>query len=363
MTLVDNCFDMFGKSAYIIFSANSCGTPVWGTTGVNDLTLTALNRNVGGVVTADTAVAHGFQADMLVMVSNSADASFNGTYRVTNVLDADTFTYTTGGGVGASAGGTVRADTAAYVDSGAPNVLIESGSSESSGGHGYPGRNFYHAILDPAKNSGSHATVFLNLTVNEPIYIEGTHKFVSVGTAARTQTAKNFATIARAANVVTATFGAAHLLAVNDAIRVAAVTCGGGGACGTSFAGDFLVVTVPNATTATWAQVGAAEAGDNATGNAVQNMGVINGTNNLWLTTLGDYFGNGQGWAAFGTAIVTGDMAAGGFRPPAVTFTPLPTLSGNGTMVYCSNCTIANPCAAGGTGAIAKLLNNVWVCN
>lgn len=35
----------------------------------------------------------------------------------------------------------------------------------------------------------------------------------------------------------------------------------------------------------------------------------------------------------------------------------------NGNMIYCSDCTIANPCASGGTGAFAKRLNGVWVCN
>lgn len=35
----------------------------------------------------------------------------------------------------------------------------------------------------------------------------------------------------------------------------------------------------------------------------------------------------------------------------------------NGTIVYCSDCTIANPCAGAGTGALAKRLNGVWVCN
>jgi hypothetical protein len=35
----------------------------------------------------------------------------------------------------------------------------------------------------------------------------------------------------------------------------------------------------------------------------------------------------------------------------------------NGFVVYCPDCTIANPCAGGGTGAIAKRLNGVWVCN
>lgn len=35
----------------------------------------------------------------------------------------------------------------------------------------------------------------------------------------------------------------------------------------------------------------------------------------------------------------------------------------NGTIRYCSDCTIANPCAGAGTGALAKRLNGVWVCN
>lgn len=35
----------------------------------------------------------------------------------------------------------------------------------------------------------------------------------------------------------------------------------------------------------------------------------------------------------------------------------------NGMVVYCNDCTIANPCAGAGTGAIAKRLNGVWVCN
>lgn len=35
----------------------------------------------------------------------------------------------------------------------------------------------------------------------------------------------------------------------------------------------------------------------------------------------------------------------------------------NGTTGYCGDCTIANPCAGGGGGAIAKRLNGVWVCD
>lgn len=46
----------------------------------------------------------------------------------------------------------------------------------------------------------------------------------------------------------------------------------------------------------------------------------------------------------------------------ATLFAALGTPS-NGTVKYCSNCTIASPCASGGTGAIAKRLNSGWVCN
>ena len=38
-------------------------------------------------------------------------------------------------------------------------------------------------------------------------------------------------------------------------------------------------------------------------------------------------------------------------------------LTADGELAYCSDCTIANPCAGGGTGAIAKRLNGVNVCN
>lgn len=52
--------------------------------------------------------------------------------------------------------------------------------------------------------------------------------------------------------------------------------------------------------------------------------------------------------------------ASGGLSTYA--FATLPALA-NGSMVYCSDCKTANPCAADGTGAISKRLNSVWVCN
>jgi hypothetical protein len=44
-------------------------------------------------------------------------------------------------------------------------------------------------------------------------------------------------------------------------------------------------------------------------------------------------------------------------------FATLPGSQQAGTILYCSDCTIASPCAGGGSGAIAKRLNGAWVCN
>lgn len=44
------------------------------------------------------------------------------------------------------------------------------------------------------------------------------------------------------------------------------------------------------------------------------------------------------------------------------TFATLPTMA-NGSILFCSDCTIANPCAGSGTGAFLKRLNGVNVCN
>jgi hypothetical protein len=46
----------------------------------------------------------------------------------------------------------------------------------------------------------------------------------------------------------------------------------------------------------------------------------------------------------------------------SVTFANLPTVV-NGGIIYCSDCTLASPCASGGSGALAKGINSAWVCN
>jgi hypothetical protein len=55
-------------------------------------------------------------------------------------------------------------------------------------------------------------------------------------------------------------------------------------------------------------------------------------------------------------------LSGGIFNITPTAFAALP-VAANGTLRYCSDCTIANPCAGSGTGAIAKRLNSVWVCN
>lgn len=66
--------------------------------------------------------------------------------------------------------------------------------------------------------------------------------------------------------------------------------------------------------------------------------------------------GCGTLWS-FGAATMLHDMAN------AVTVATIPANMANGSMIYVSDSTIANPCAGSGTGAILKLLNGANVCN
>lgn len=54
---------------------------------------------------------------------------------------------------------------------------------------------------------------------------------------------------------------------------------------------------------------------------------------------------------------------AGYARAGTTTFSSLSTSVDNGTFIYCSDCTIASPCAGSGSGALAKRINGAWVCN
>lgn len=52
----------------------------------------------------------------------------------------------------------------------------------------------------------------------------------------------------------------------------------------------------------------------------------------------------------------------GGISQLGTIFSSLGTPS-NGQIIYCSDCTFANPCAGSGTGAFAKRLNGAWRCD
>lgn len=100
--------------------------------------------------------------------------------------------------------------------------------------------------------------------------------------------------------------------------------------------------------------------------------------------TQGLVFGDGTALSSMGTNTtgIYGDDVGGTVKPHAIdeagniqrlvtpqTIVMALTLQANlgtpadGTIAYCSDCTIANPCAGSGTGAIAKRLNGAWVCN
>jgi hypothetical protein len=76
--------------------------------------------------------------------------------------------------------------------------------------------------------------------------------------------------------------------------------------------------------------------------------------------TLLDSSGEGvyMGAVAVQHASPAGYLMAGAGTPFAALPAPM-----NGMIVYCTDCTMTNPCVSGGTGALAKRIGGVWVCN
>ena len=77
---------------------------------------------------------------------------------------------------------------------------------------------------------------------------------------------------------------------------------------------------------------------------------------------------NGSGTMPTGCGTGTVSLGPTQIVAPQIVMTPvlhanLGTPQFNGTLVYCADCTIANPCAGSGNGAFAKYLNGTWVCN
>jgi hypothetical protein len=56
------------------------------------------------------------------------------------------------------------------------------------------------------------------------------------------------------------------------------------------------------------------------------------------------------------------DSVPGAVKLQGIAYASLGTPA-DGTIAYCTDCTVANPCAGGGSGALAKRLAGAWVCN
>lgn len=79
------------------------------------------------------------------------------------------------------------------------------------------------------------------------------------------------------------------------------------------------------------------------------------GTTRMSINSSGAVSVNGS----FGASTI---QATTTIRSTGVAFASLGTPS-NGTLVYCTDCTKATPCASGGSGALAVRLNGAWDCN
>lgn len=95
-------------------------------------------------------------------------------------------------------------------------------------------------------------------------------------------------------------------------------------------------------------------------------FGQVNVAATAWTSNMVDTFGFTSGSPPTPAALSSG-FTATNTETPALLFATT-TFANLGTPVNftikgCSDCTVANPCASGGTGAIAKRLNGAWVCN
>lgn len=75
--------------------------------------------------------------------------------------------------------------------------------------------------------------------------------------------------------------------------------------------------------------------------------------------------GNTTGWRVHSDGTrVNLTLPVGAITFTGVTFANLPNVQRNGTVIFCTDCTKATPCAAGGTGAFAKKLSGAtWDCD
>jgi hypothetical protein len=188
---------------------------------------------------------------------------------------------------------------------GVAGLRVRGGSCESGtgvwAGHGVPGRHCFHNVSSDY-NAGSAVTLIENMKVNEPIVLEGTSKFLTLGNYEPTHTvastAADNATCSLAglcrttASTVTVTTASDHKLAKGDVVTISE-------AGDSTFNGTFTVASVTPPTTFTYAQNGTAN--NHSSGKWLQVMAYTTSSTYESVQSYGDYLNNGAGWANMGT--------------------------------------------------------------
>jgi len=109
----------------------------------------------------------------------------------------------------------------------------------------------------------------------------------------------------------------------------------------------------------------------NAYGIRVEGLGLVTITGNVTIACSTPIMEN---VSQASSVVASGNLMMWGGSPAAtgklllsdatLDYTSLSGLAAaNGSIVYCSDCTAASPCADGGTGAIARRISGAWVCS
>jgi len=347
-------------------------------------TAAAVSGNVATLTFGSSPVAAGFVNGRSVLIVNFAvaDSYFNGTYTLTGVT-ASTITYalTHGNASSASNGGALQFQTASaacipaatvYSDSALTTTLAQPFSDDGKGNvsfFGTPSSLYYLGYFASGISPLPLNPVTIPVTPNASGSVSLTSP-TTTGTDNGTETLTNKTiTGTHITPVVFPALSGSIRLANSDPIV----------GRNSSNNGDESIISLGTPDEVVLGQVGLPTVVEGGTLRGLGNFTITNepilGTGNGSSITVlavngvgaGSHTGgsvtltpgNGNNGGANGTVGVTAGYY---FFPPAFTNGTLGTPS-NGAVVYCSDCTIANPCAGGGAGAIAKRLSGAWVCN
>lgn len=299
---------------------------------------TTLALTAGPTFTGTVAGAAFTASSTITQTSNSATAFESGPNGGTNPVlrlvnstasQADGLSIT---GLAAGSGVTLTALSSGsnapitLTPKGTSGVLVNTNGSEASPYiKGAAGRGFYEGAGGIQYTDGT-ARVLMSNT----LLMAASNLQIGWSTSTSTQTGQMPDTIMRRAAAANLAFGAA------DAASPVAQT----------LSVQNVVAGTSNTAGVDWTFKGSAGTGTGAGGKLIFQTAPAGSTG-----TAQNSFVTGMTLQSDGVLVHKG-----------VTFANLPTQV-NGGVIYCSDCTIASPCASGGTGALAKGINGAWVCN